>query len=456
MDKKQKQSNLLSGSIWDKALKFAIPLMLTGMLQQLFNATDVAIVGQFVGPTAMAAVGSNAPIVGLTVNAFIGISVGANVVIARCIGQANSKKVKEAAHTAVMLAIICGLLVAVIGTLVTKPLIGLMGVPEDVRPYSILYMRIYFLGAPFIMLYNFQSAIFRSIGNTKAPLICLAIGGVVNVCSNLFFIIVLNMTVDGVAWATVIANVVSSGLLFILLRREKSDVRIHVNKLRLDRRLMSQMMAIGIPSGIQQMVFALSNLCVQAAVNSLGSEVMAASSGSFYVEIMVYFVLNAFGQTCVTFIGQNYGAGNKKRCRQIFWQLMWINAIFTLVISVLVYVFSGNIMSLFNGDPKIIEYGMVRIKIMMLGQVVNAIMETTSGFLRGLGKSMPPALITLVCVCGVRIGWVYTIFAQYHTWEMLIFVYPLSWVVASVVLMVVTIRAMRKLLSDKMPETTEA
>ena len=219
---------------------------------------------------------------------------------------------------------------------------------------------------------------------------------------------------------------------------------------------MSQMMAIGIPSGIQQMVFALSNLCVQAAVNSLGSEVMAASSGSFYVEIMVYFVLNAFGQTCVTFIGQNYGAGNKKRCRQIFWQLMWINAIFTLVISVLVYVFSGNIMSLFNGDPKIIEYGMVRIKIMMLGQVVNAIMETTSGFLRGLGKSMPPALITLVCVCGVRIGWVYTIFAQYHTWEMLIFVYPLSWVVASVVLMVVTIRAMRKLLSDKMPETTEA
>lgn len=442
------QSELLSGSIWDKALKFAVPLAFTGMLQQLFSATDVAIVGRFVGKTAMAAVGSNAPIVGLIVNLFVGISVGGNVVIARCIGQGNSRRTREAAHTAVMLALICGVLVAVLGSLVAGPMISLLGVPEDVRAYSVLYLRIYFLGAPFIMLYNFQSSIFRSVGNTKTPLICLAIGGVANVACNLFFILELNMTVDGVAYATVIANAISSALLYIFLRREKSDIRIIPKHLSIDTILMKQMLAIGLPSGIQGMVFSISNLCVQSAINSLGSNVMAASSAAFYVEIFVFYVTNSFGQACVTFIGQNYGADKRKRCRSIVKQILALNILFTIACSIAIILAGPTLLGLFNSDPQIVSIGMVRVKILMYGEFLSAMMETFSGALRGFGKSMPPAIITLLAVCGTRIAWVYTVFAKSGTLGVLMTIYPLSWFAAAAILIVVYRRFAKKRLVE--------
>lgn len=442
------QSELLSGSIWDKALKFAVPLAFTGMLQQLFSATDVAIVGRFVGKTAMAAVGSNAPIVGLIVNLFVGISVGGNVVIARCIGQGNSRRTREAAHTAVMLALICGVLVAVLGSLVAGPMISLLGVPEDVRAYSVLYLRIYFLGAPFIMLYNFQSSIFRSVGNTKTPLICLAIGGVANVACNLFFILELNMTVDGVAYATVIANAISSALLYIFLRREKSDIRISPKHLSIDTILMKQMLTIGLPSGIQGMVFSISNLCVQSAINSLGSNVMAASSAAFYVEIFVFYVTNSFGQACVTFIGQNYGADKRKRCRSIVKQILALNILFTIACSIAIILAGPTLLGLFNSDPQIVSIGMVRVKILMYGEFLSAMMETFSGALRGFGKSMPPAIITLLAVCGTRIAWVYTVFAKSGTLGVLMTIYPLSWFAAAAILIVVYRRFAKKRLVE--------
>ena len=451
-NKKQKNNmDLLSGSIWDKALKFAVPLLLTGILQQLFSATDVAIVGRFVGPTAMAAVGSNAPVIGLVINAFVGIAVGANVVIARCIGQNNYKRVQDATHTAIVLSFVCGIIVAILGTLLTRPLLTLIGVPDDVIAYSTLYLRIYFLGAPFIMLYNFLSAIFRSVGNTRTPLICLATGGVFNVICNLFFILELNMTVDGVAYATVIANIISTTLLCILLRREKSAIHLDFDKLKINVRLMKQMLAIGLPSGLQGMVFSIANLSVQSAVNSLGSDVMAASSAAFYVEIFVFFVSNAFGQACVTFIGQNYGAGNLKRCKKIANQIALMNLAFTIAFSMAILAAGPYLLGIFSSGKTIIAIGMTRMRWMMLGQFLSSTMETYSGVLRGLGESVPPAVITLVVVCGTRVAWVYTIFQKSHTLGTLMACYPISWFLATCALIFVYMRFARKYLVDKEP-----
>lgn len=442
---KKNKMDLLTGTIWDKALRFAIPLALTGMLQQLFNAADVAVIGRFCGANAMAAVGSNAPIVGLLVNLFVGISVGANVVIARYTGQRNAKKTSEATHTAFLLAIICGLIVAVIGSLCARPMIHLMGVPPEVADYSILYLRIYFIGVPFIIMYNFESAIFRSQGNTKTPLICLTIGGVLNVAANLFFVIKLHMTVDGVAYATVLANIVSSSMLFFFLRREKSDVKLSFKNMRINRTILKHMLAIGVPSGLQGMVFSISNICIQSAINSLGASVMAASSAAFNIEIFAYYVTNSFGQACVTFIGQNYGAGNYKRCRKITKQLTLLNIAFAVAFSVVIIIGAKFFLGLFNQDPDIISIGLIRVRMLMCAQAVSAVLETLSGTLRGLGRSLEPAIITFVGICGTRILWVYSVFLMSHNFLTLMAIYPLSWIIAAIILIVVYIRISRKL-----------
>ncbi|MBQ0004442.1 MAG: MATE family efflux transporter [Clostridiales bacterium] len=440
--------DLLNGTIWDKALRFAVPLALTGMLQQLFNAADIAVVGRFVGANAMAAVGSNAPVVGLLVNLFVGISIGANVVIARYTGQRNAKKTSEATHTAFLLALICGLIVAVVGSICSGPMIRMMGVPEEVADYSMLYLRIYFIGVPFIILYNFESAIFRSQGNTKTPLISLTIGGVLNVAANLFFVLKLHMTVDGVACATVLANAVSSSMLFVFLRREKSDIRLDMKKMHINGRILKQMLAIGVPSGLQSMVFSISNICIQSAINSLGAAVMAASSAAFNIEIFAYYVTNSFGQACVTFIGQNYGAGNYQRCRKITKQLTLLNIGFAVAFSIVIIIGARFFLSLFNQDPEIIEIGLIRVRLLMCAQAVSAVLETLSGTLRGLGKSLEPAIITFVGICGTRIAWVYSVFLISHNFMTLMAIYPLSWVFAAVILVIVYWKVSRKLYSQ--------
>lgn len=451
MSSSREQKNkmdLLNGTIWDKALRFAVPLALTGMLQQLFNAADIAVVGRFVGANAMAAVGSNAPVVGLLVNLFVGISIGANVVIARYTGQRNAKKTSEATHTAFLLALICGLIVAVVGSICSGPMIRMMGVPEEVADYSMLYLRIYFIGVPFIILYNFESAIFRSQGNTKTPLISLTIGGVLNVAANLFFVLKLHMTVDGVACATVLANAVSSSMLFVFLRREKSDIRLDMKKMHINGRILKQMLAIGVPSGLQSMVFSISNICIQSAINSLGAAVMAASSAAFNIEIFAYYVTNSFGQACVTFIGQNYGAGNYQRCRKITKQLTLLNIGFAVAFSIVIIIGARFFLSLFNQDPEIIEIGLIRVRLLMCAQAVSAVLETLSGTLRGLGKSLEPAIITFVGICGTRIAWVYSVFLISHNFMTLMAIYPLSWVFAAVILVIVYWKVSRKLYSQ--------
>lgn len=423
------EPDLTEGSIVDKVLMFAIPLMLTSTLQQLFNATDVAVVGKFASTEALAAVGSNTPVVSLLINFFVGISVGANVLIAHNIGAREPEKAKSAVRTSMALAVTAGVFVALLGNLISAPIIDLLGVPAEVRSYSITYLRLYFSGAPFIMLYNFEAAIFRSNGNTRTPLICLFTGGVFNVAANLFFVLVLGMDVDGVAIATVLANVISSMMLLHFLRREDSVIHVNVAKIRINKEDLVTILKIGLPAGLQSAVFSISNICVQSGINSLGAIYMAASSAAFNIEIAAFFVIDAFTQTLVSFIGQNYGAKKYARCREIVRKTVLVSWTFTMVISAVLLIFARPLMGLFTNEPQVIEAGLLRIRLLLYAETLNVLMNNLSGAMRGLGKSLMPALTTLICVCGIRIVWVFTGFQVYHTWLSIMLVFPVSWAV---------------------------
>ena len=432
--------DLTRGSILDKVLLFAIPLALTSMLQQLFNATDVAVVGKFASTEAMAAVGGNAPVVSLLVNVFTGLSVGANVIIARNIGAKNPQGARRAVSTAMVLPLLCGLFIAVFGNIIAAPIVGLLGVPEEVAPYSIMYLRIYFGGAPFILLYNFEAAIFRSNGNTRTPLVCLFAGGVLNVAANLFFVLVLHMDVDGVAIATVLSNAVSSILMLKQLLAEESLIHVDLRSLFIDMPSLRQIVRIGLPAALQSAVFSISNLCIQSAINSLGSDVMAASSAAFNIEIFIFFIINAFGQTLVTFVGQNHGAREYRRCREIVRKTLIADWCITTAASIIMIITAESLMGLFTDDPGIVALGALRIRILMYSETLNIFMDNLSGAMRGLGKSLIPALITLIGVCGTRITWVFTGFRIYHTFFSLMMLFPVSWGISALVIIIMYIR----------------
>ena len=434
------EPDLTVGSIVDKVLLFAIPLMLTSMLQQLFNATDVAVVGKFASMEAMAAVGSNTPIVSLLVNFFVGISVGSNVLISHNIGARAPEKAKSAVRTSMAFALAAGVFVAVLGNLIAVPIIDLLGVPAEVKDYSVTYLRIYFSGVPFIMLYNFEAAIFRSNGNTRTPLICLTVGGVFNVAANLFFVLVLGMDV------TVLANVISSMMLLYFLRREDSIIHVNVAKIRINKDDLKTILKIGMPAGLQSAVFSISNICIQSAINSLGADYMAASSAAFNIEIFAFFVVNAFTQTLVTFVGQNYGAGKYARCREVVRKTLLVSWTFTMVLSALLLIFARPLLGLFTNEPQVIEAGLLRIRLLLYAETLNVLMDNLSGAMRGLGKSLVPALTTLICVCGVRIIWVFTGFQIYHSWLSLMIVFPVSWGVNAVFIIIGYIRTRNRML----------
>lgn len=436
---------MLHGSLGDKIIRFALPVAATGILQQLFNAADIAVIGRFVGKEAMAAVGSNNSLIGLMVTMFSGIAMGANVVIARSTGQGNREGIRNAVHTSILIAFVGGLLMTVIGELLAKPLLHWLGVPEEIFREALRYIRIYFAGLPVIFLYNFESAIFRSQGDTRTPLICLTISGILNVVMNVFFVVVLHMTVDGVALATVLANLISSGLLLIMLMRSRSAIRVHWSGFSYQPHVISSILRIGTPAGLQGMVFSLSNLCIQSAINSLGADVIAASAAAFNVEIFAYFVLNSFGQACTTFVGQNLGAGNMERCRRATRICMVQDFVFTAAISGVILLSGHALLRIFNTDPEVVRIGYIRILILISAELVNVVIEILSGAMRGHGQSLIPAIVSLVGICGVRIIWVYTVFPFSRTFATIMAAYPLSWAITALVLVISYFMMMRKI-----------
>lgn len=429
---KTKDRGILEGTLWKAILLFALPIAAGNMLQQLFNTADVAIVGKFAGKEALAAVGSNGPIINLLLNLFIGISVGANVVIARYIGEGNGKRVSEASHTAVVVSVISGVLVMVLGLLLARPMLVMMNSPEDVIDLATLYLRIYFCGMPFMMLYNFSAAILRSRGDTKRPLICLAVSGVINIILNLVFVICFDMSVAGVALATVIANAVSAALVFWFLTKEKGDLKITWNKLKINMGILAEFARIGIPSGLQGAVFSASNIFVQSSLNSLGSNYMAGSSAALNFEFYVYHLMSGFSQATVTFTGQNYGAGNYRRCRSVAkWNLFLGIALGSVLVTAMMLI-RGKMVYIFTDEALVADIAIVRMMYILPFIMVNSASDILSGSMRGVGHSMVPALITIAGVCGVRLIWIYTVFARFKSFDVLMMIYPVSWIITAV------------------------
>lgn len=421
--------DMLNGSIWNKLPRFALPVAATAILEQLFNASDVAVVGNFTGEgstAAVAAVGANSPIIGLIVNLFVGIALGANVVIAHAVGQGEKETVQKAVHTSVLVALLGGLMVALLGELAAAPLLRMLNVPDDVFPLALLYLRIYLAGMPVILLYNFEAAIFRSVGETKIPLIALAASGVLNVVLNIFFVVVLKMTVNGVAIATVISNAVSSLLLYLRLRKTALDIHLEPRQLRIDASALGSILRIGLPAGIQSAVFAAANIVIQSAINSLGTVVMAASSAAFNIEVMTYYILNSFTQACTTFVGQNFGAGQLKRCKKTLLLCLFEGAIALGCGIAAILFFGRSLVALFNSDSEVVANGYLRLLYIMPAHVFSLFYEVMSGYLRGFGISLAPAVLTTLGVCGVRITWVQFVFPQSRTLATLMTVYPIS------------------------------
>lgn len=434
--------DMLNGSMWDKILLYALPVAATGILGQLFNASDVAIVGNFASTdrvAAVAAVGANGPVIGLVLNLFIGIALGANVVIANAIGRGDRETVSRAVHTSVVASVLGGFIVMLIGQLLARPVLMMLNVPDDVFPLAMTYMRIYLLGLPVIFLYNFESAIFRSAGDTKTPLIALAVSGILNVILNIFFVTVLDMTVDGVAIATVIANLVSSVILGRKLLKSKLSVHIELNELRIDWKILWRILKIGLPAGIQSAIFSLSNIIISSAINSLGKVTMAASSAAFNVEIMAYYILNSFGQACTTFVGQNYGAAQIDRCRKTL-KLCIIEGIIITGTTMLIMLLTGKyLIGLFNNDPEVIEIGFTRLKIVYTSYIFSLLYEVMSSYMRGYGISLVPAILTMLGVCGIRIAWIYTVFPVSRTFATIMTVYPVSLAATAVLIFIALI-----------------
>ena len=427
--KRAHQLDMLHGPIWSRIPQFALPVAATAILEQLFNASDIAVVGNFTGTertVAVAAVGANSSIISLIVNLFVGIALGANVAIAHAIGRGDKTSVQKTVHTSIILALAGGLLIALAGELVAAPVLKLLQVPEDVFPLALLYLRIYLLGMPVILLYNFEAAIFRSIGETKTPLLALAFSGCLNVVLNLFFVIVLHMTVNGVAIATVISNCVSSLILFWKLRHSKLEIHVSVKDLKIDPESMGRILKIGLPAGIQSAVFSLSNIVIQSSINSLGTIVMAASSAAYNLEIITYDILNSFSQACTTFVGQNFGAGNMKRCSKTL-ALCIVEGLVVLAAAIMLILFFGHsLLALFNSDPQVVSTGYIRLMAIVRAHVFSLLYEVMSGYLRGLGISMVPAILTIIGVCGIRFMWVQFVFPQDPTFQTIMNVYPVS------------------------------
>lgn len=428
-NKKHKNLDILNGSIWNKIPQYALPVAATGILEQLFNASDVAIVGNFASSdktVAIAAVGANSPIIGMILNLFIGIALGTNVVIANAIGQKDKKTIEKTIYTSILMALIGGLLVTLLGELSIANILTMLNVPSDVYPYALLYIRIYLLGMPVIFLYNFEAAIFRSSGDTKIPLQALAISGVLNVILNLIFVIIFKMTVNGVAIATVIANIISSAILFIKLIHKNKLIKFEFRKLQIDKICLIKIVKIGLPAGVQSAVFNLANIVIQSAINSLGTIVIAASSAALNIEILVYYMLNSFSQACTTFVGQNYGARQINRCKKTL-ILCIIEDFIASIISIAIILVSGKfLLSIFNNNPQVIDIGYSRLIIIFSAYIFSMLYEVMSGYLRGFGIALIPAILTIIGVCGVRIVWIYTVFPMNKNFHTIIMAYPIS------------------------------
>ena len=428
---KSYEIDMCNGPIFKKVLVFSIPLMLSSVLQLLFNAADIIVVGRFAGSQSLAAVGSTTALINLLINIFIGLSIGVNVLVARYYGAKLDKDVSETVHTAIAISLLSGLFLVVLGFFSSRFLLELMGTPEDVIDKAVLYMQIYFAGMPVIMAYNFGSAILRAIGDTKRPLYFLLLSGIVNIALNLFFVIQFHMDVAGVALATVLSQCISTFLVLRCLVKSDGSLKLELKKLCVNKRKTIQIVKIGLPAGMQGAIFAISNVLIQSSVNSFGSIAMAGNTASANIEGFVYTAMNALYQTNLSFTSQNIGAEKYSRIKKILMICLGTVTVVGLVLGLGAITGGTDLLHIYSSDPEVIRYGMLRMSIICSSYFLCGIMDTMVGSIRGMGYSILPMIVSLTGACGLRVVWVFTVFAWFPSLTVLYISYPISWAITA-------------------------
>lgn len=441
--KKSYEMDMCNGPILGKILLFSVPLMMSGILQLLFNAADIIVVGRFAGSSALAAVGSTSSLINLLINVFVGLSVGVNVLVGKYYGGQRDKDVSETVHTAVTTSIISGLILVVLGWAAARPLLHMMGTPDDVLDQAVLYMRIYFLGMPVLMVYNFGAAILRAIGDTRRPLYFLFAAGVVNVALNLFFVMGLGMGVDGVGWATVISEHISALLVLKSLMDAPGALKLSLKNLRIYTKKLKRIVKIGLPAGMQGAIFSVSNVLIQSSVNSFGSIAMAGNTASANIEGFVYTAMNAVYQTNLSFTSQNLGGKKYSRINKILYICLGVVIVVGAVLGTAAVLGGNQLLGIYSSDPEVLRYGMLRLEIICGTYFLCGVMDCMVGSLRGLGYSIIPMFVSLTGACGFRVVWVFTVFAAYHSLDVLYLSYPVSWAITAAAHMI-TFRKIRR------------
>lgn len=429
MREKTNEIDMTTGPLIPKILAFSIPLMLSGILQLLFNAADIIVVGQFASPQAMAAVGSTGSLNNLIVNIFLGLSIGSSVLMARFYGAKNRENIHDLIHTSILLSLTSGCVLIVLGQLLAKPLLTIMGTPDDVINQSILYMRIVFLGMPAMLTYDFGAGILRAVGDTKRPLAYLFIAGIINICLNLISVIIFGMGVAGVAIATITSQYISALLVLRCMIKTNSVYKLNLKELRIRKSMLLRIIRIGVPAGIQGALFNVSNVLIQSSINSFGSLVMAGNTAAANIEGFVYTSMNAVYQASTNFTSQNVGAHKTKNITPVLLSCMLIVTSVGLILSTIVEVFAYQLLGIYSADADVISYGIERLHVVCLTYFLCGLMDTACGSIRGLGYSIAPTLVSLAGACGLRILWIYTVFQVHRTQFVLYLSYPVSWVV---------------------------
>lgn len=428
---RQRSIDMTHGPMALKILAFALPIAFSSMLQQLFNSADVIVVGRFVGPQALAAVGSNGAIINLQINLFVGLSTGASVVLARYLGGGNTEKISKTVHTVIRVALVSGLLLALVGNLCSRPLLEVMDTPEDVIDLATLYLRIYFLGMPLIMLYNFGSAILRSKGDTTRPMVSLLLAGILNVILNLLFVLAFGWGVAGVAIATVLSNALSTTLILKFLLSEDEPLRLHPSKIAFDPQIFKAIAWVGIPSGLQSTVFSLSNILIQSAINGFGSKASAGNATAGNYDAFVYFICLAFTNAAATFVSQNYGFGDAKRCKRAWLISSSFGMLFSGMLSLVFTLFRQPLASFFTSDPEVIAFACQRMQWVQPFQWTTSLYDATAAAIRSLGSPVIPSVLTVLGIVVFRVIWLATVFKTIPSYLSLMLVYPASWLLTN-------------------------
>ena len=448
MEKNKFEIDMCNGPIMSKLISFSVPLILSGMLQLMFNAVDIIVVGQFSGSTSLAAVGSTTALINVFVNLFMGISLGANVVSARCYAMGRREEMSKTVHTAITIALVSGIIMAVIGVIFAKGALLLMGTPENVINLSTLYMRIYFLGMPFFMLFNYGAAILRAVGDTKRPLIFLVISGCINAGINMLLVIVFDMGVAGVAIGTVISQFVSCALVINCLYRTKSSYQLRFSKLKIEKDYMIQIFQVGVPAGIQSTVINFSNALLQSSVNSFGSVAMAGYTAANNVLGFLYVSVNSITQACMSFTSQNYAVGKHKRMDRVLIDCIVLSISVALILGGGAYLFGTYLLNIYTSDADVIKCGLEILSITTVPYFFCGIMDLFPGALRGMGYSTIPMILSIIGTVGIRILWIFVFFPMHRSLYFLFISYPGSWI-ATIVMQVICYMLVRKKIASQ-------